>query len=72
MPLTLDERLTHLEEELELFKKRLPEVSTEPENWLNQIFGSFKDDPIYEEAMRLGRDFRDAQRPDDTLTNVSS
>jgi hypothetical protein len=73
MALTLEERLTHLEHELEQVKKRLPEAPTKPKNWLDQVFGSFKDDPIYEEAMRLRREFRDSQQqPDDIVTDVPS
>ena len=71
MPLTLEERLTHLEEELVAVKKRLLNSPAETTNWLDRIFGSFKDDPIYDEAMRLGREFREAQRPGDAVTDVS-
>jgi hypothetical protein len=72
MSLTLEERMTHLEQEFEQVKKRLPEAPATPKSWLDQVFGSFKDDPIYEEAMRLGREFRNSQQPGDTVTDVPS
>ena len=32
--------------------------------WWKQIIGTFADDPAHEEAMRLGREYRLAQRED--------
>ena len=34
-------------------------------NWIEQISGTFKDDPGYEEMLRYGREFRYADRPPD-------
>lgn len=31
--------------------------------WL-KIIGHFKDDPVYDEIVRLGREYREAQHPD--------
>ncbi len=31
--------------------------------WWERIRGTFKDDPAYEEAMRLGREYRESLRP---------
>lgn len=33
--------------------------------WWERIRGTFKDDPAYEEAMRLGREWRESSRPAD-------
>ncbi len=33
------------------------------EGWINSISGSFKDDPDFEEILRLGREIRQADRP---------
>jgi hypothetical protein len=34
-------------------------------DWIERISGSFKDDPGFEEMVRLGREFRQADRPHD-------
>jgi hypothetical protein len=31
--------------------------------WWEQIVGTFEDDPIYDEAMKLGRHYRQSLRP---------
>lgn len=56
---TLNERVTELESELASLKQRLPR---EPAGW-RSIVGVFADDPAFEEAMRLGREYRESQRP---------
>ena len=56
---TLNERVTELESELASLKQRLP---LEPAGW-RSIVGVFADDPAFEEAMRLGREYRESQRP---------
>jgi len=33
--------------------------------WWEQIFGAFEDDPLFEEAMALGRAYRESLRPRD-------
>ncbi len=59
---TLEDRLTIVEQELERLKQRLDTDNTRPSSagW-EQIFGIFEDDPLFEEAVRLGREWRDAQ-----------
>lgn len=34
-------------------------------NWLEQISGSFKDDPAFEQVLEYGRQMRHADRPPD-------
>jgi hypothetical protein len=34
-------------------------------DWLDRHAGSFKDDPVFEEIVKLGREFREADRPPD-------
>ena len=63
--LTVEERLTTLEAEMAALKKSL--TAQTPKDgipWWEKRFGAFKDDPMYDEAMRLGREWREAQRPD--------
>jgi hypothetical protein len=63
---TLEERLTAVEKELAELKQRLeadkPQVIAHP--W-DKIFGSFADSEGFEEAVRLGREYRESLRPKD-------
>jgi hypothetical protein len=61
----LERRLTVLEAELAEIKKKLGGDKATGHVWLDQIYGSFANDPEYEEAMRLGRKYRDSLRPKD-------
>jgi hypothetical protein len=60
---------TSLEQRLEAVEAAIVELKqqkTNPEsNWLEQITGSFKDDPIFDEVLAHGREFRYADRPHD-------
>ena len=33
-------------------------------NWIAEITGSFKDDPNFDEIVRLGKEMRDAEMPE--------
>lgn len=58
----IEERIAALESEVARIKTRLPEPGTESTiPWWEEIRGTFKDDPLYLEAMRLGREWREAQ-----------
>lgn len=39
-------------------------TSTGNNRWVNAIFGAFKDDPLFEEAVKAGEEYRKAQVPD--------
>ncbi len=56
---TLNVRVAELESELTTLKQRLP---PEPAGW-RSIIGAFANDPAFDEAMRLGREYRESQRP---------
>lgn len=63
---TLEERLTAIEKELAEIKQQLATDKPQPVIlWWEQISGVFKDSPEFDEAMRLGREWRMAQRPKD-------
>jgi hypothetical protein len=82
MNTSLEQRLEAVEAAIAELKQRLAPVGfpdhgsetrqqkSHPEpNWIEQITGSFKDDPIFEEVLAYGREFRYADRPsDDRLT----
>ena len=56
----IEERLQHLEAEV----ARLKSLVDEPQkkDW-RSIVGTFEDDPIFAEAMELGRKYRESLRP---------
>ena len=57
--------LTAVETALREIQRRLATLPPAP-HWLDEIIGSFKDDPAFEEVIAFGRAFREAQPyPDD-------
>jgi hypothetical protein len=59
MPERLEERVAHLEAEVARLKNKVEnESSSRP--WWEKIAGTFADNPAYEEAMRLGREYRNS------------
>lgn len=60
----METRISALENELNLLKSKFEKIEKKDEPWWKQIAGTFADDPIYDEAMRLGREYRLAQRED--------
>lgn len=63
---TLEERLGTLETRLDrlqrLMEERLPQNPNDAKRGWQALVSSFAEDPLYEEAMRLGREWREAQR----------
>ncbi|MGH8597905.1 MAG: hypothetical protein ACREXT_14705 [Gammaproteobacteria bacterium] len=59
----LELRVTALETEMARVKEQLQKSAPSQGDWLDEIFGVFDNDPIYEEAMRLGREYRESLRP---------
>lgn len=63
---TLEERVAALESEISHLKKEsTPEISQDIRPWWERIRGRFESDPDYDEAMRLGREYRESLRPRD-------
>jgi hypothetical protein len=62
---TLEVRLTLVEDELAQIKRQLAAEKTPIVAGWESIFGSFADSAGFEEAVRLGRQYRDAQVPED-------
>jgi hypothetical protein len=57
----LEQRLSAVETAIaELKQQTVPAA-----NWLEQITGSFKDSPIFDEVLAYGREFRYSDRPND-------
>lgn len=63
---SVEERLNTIEQELARLKQQLatdkPQTTTP---WWEQRFGAFADSEGYEEATRLGREYRESLRPKD-------
>jgi hypothetical protein len=60
----LENRLSILEAEFALLKSKVEKKEETKKPWWEEIAGTFADDPIYDEAMRLGREYRLSQRED--------
>ena len=58
----LKSRIDALEREVEQLKGQRQAPARNKE-WLDQIWGTFADDPLFDEAMKLGRKWRNSQRP---------
>jgi hypothetical protein len=61
--LPVEERLALLESEVARIKRRLERSPAASQPWWHEIAGTFADDPAFDEAMALGRKYREAQRP---------
>ena len=56
-------RVTALEAEVTELRQKLEAVASPPGPWWQEIYGTFANDPLYEEAMRLGREYRESLGP---------
>jgi hypothetical protein len=63
MPEQLEERLAYLEAEVAKLKSRAENNSPSIPCW-EKIAGTFADNPNYDEAIQLGREYRESLRPD--------
>ncbi len=68
VPENIEERLANLEAEVALLKSKLQSDSPKTP-WWETISGTFANDPVYDEAMRLGREYRESLRLNSTETN---
>ncbi len=60
--LIIEKRLSQVERDIADLKSQVKDLRPK-ENWIDQITGTFQDDPEFEEILRLGREIRHADRP---------
>jgi hypothetical protein len=65
MPKTIEERLAQLEAEVASLKNKV-ENNFQSTPWWEKIVGTFADNPAYDEAMALGREYRESLLPSST------
>ncbi len=56
----LEERLALLEREVAELKRALKPAT----NWFQRVAGSMENDPEFDDVLRLGREIRQADRPE--------
>jgi hypothetical protein len=59
----LESRVAVLEAKVEQLQRKLEAVTPDAKPWWEHLVGAFADDPAFEEAMRLGREYRESLRP---------
>jgi hypothetical protein len=59
----LEKRVKALEDEVARLRVKVESSESDCIPWWKQISGIFADDPAFEEAMRLGREWRESFRP---------
>ena len=60
----LEKRISLLEKEVATLKQKIEKEEKPKAAWWKEHLGIFADDPMHEEAMRLGREYRESQRED--------
>ena len=62
----LEERLQKLETEVRELQNATGQAKPVP--WYRQAAGQFKDDPVFDEIVRLGKELRDKERTPKRIT----
>lgn len=72
MATPLEDRVARLEAEVEKLRKAQPVLHSE-KPWWERVQGMFKDSPDFDEATRLGREYRESLKPkeDETLPEAA-
>ena len=60
----LEQRLAAVERQVAELRRQLGPPAT---NWIEEIAGSFENDPAFAEVVKYGREAREADRPADQL-----
>jgi hypothetical protein len=59
----MEDRVAALESDIKKLKSLIGVSKRAPMPWWEQISGVFADDPTFEKAKKLGREFRESLRP---------
>lgn len=59
----IEDRVAALEAEVTRLKQQIEAVTKPASPWWQEIYGTFAGDPLYEEAMQAGREYRESLRP---------
>ena len=62
-PIKLEARVAVLEAKVEQLQRKLKAGDPDAKPWWEDMVGAFADDPAFEKAMRLGREYRESLRP---------
>ncbi len=60
---SLEDRVSALEADVARLKARVEGAKASGDPWTDVVWGSFANDPAFEEAVRLGREYRESLRP---------
>jgi hypothetical protein len=61
MPTKLEQRVAALEQQIALLQQQSAGTPA-PRAWLDDLYGKFANDPVFEHAMKLGRKYRRTKR----------
>jgi hypothetical protein len=60
----LETRVAELEKTVAELKAQLANGKTEQRHWWHEDAGRFANDPVFDEIVRLGKEYRDSLHPD--------
>lgn len=59
----LEDRVAALEAEVARLKEKIEKQDATRDPWIEKVWGAFANDPAFDEAMQLGREYRESLRP---------
>lgn len=62
-PSEIEGRIASLEQEVARLREKVEKADAN-RNWLQRLSGTFKDDPSFDEIVKLGAEIRESQRPE--------
>jgi hypothetical protein len=63
MSVKLETRVAALERQVARLQQRQKSNGTDGRGWLDDLYGKFSNDPVFVQAMNLGRKYRRSLRP---------
>jgi hypothetical protein len=59
----LEQRIAALEEQVAQLQRQRTSKAASGREWVDDLYGKFAGDPIFQQAMKLGRKYRRSLRP---------